>query len=138
MFRRNSIENGFNGNLIMEQFLMKCNCFNRIAKYLSKNNSILRLRINDGHIQNMHFVTEYGYWFNMYFDILSGLDSELDCFFFGKDIDNRLRPYSSIFDYYEQLDIRQRHSDPHLASIYSIGKSTCLEELIIKMDLMGI
>jgi hypothetical protein len=65
-----------------------------------------------------------------------GLNCELSCFFFGKDIDNRSR--ESIFDYYEQLDIRQKHSEPYLASIYSIGRPTCIEEFTIKMDIMGI
>jgi hypothetical protein len=59
-------------------------------------------------------------------------------FLFGKDIDESLRCYSSIFDYYEKLDIRTKHSEPQLASIYSIGRPTCIEELTIKLDLMGI
>ena len=136
MFRRNNIENGYNGNLIMEQFIMKCNCFNRIAKYLSKNNSIFRLRIYNGRIQNKSDRTRY--WWDMYMDITDGLDSELDCFFFGKDIDVSLRCYSSIFDYYEKLNIRSKRSRPQLASIYSIGRPTCIEEFAIKMDIMGL
>ena len=120
----------------MEQFLMKCSCFNRVAKYLSKNNSKFLLRFHNGRIQNKCSRTKY--WWDMYMDITSGLNSELDCFFFGKDIDTSLRCYSSIFDYYENLDIRQKQSVPYLASIYSIGRSTCIEEIIIKMDIMGI
>ena len=120
----------------MEQFLMKCRCFNRIAKYLSKNNSTFRLRLHDGKIQNKYSRSRY--WWDMYMDITDGLDSELDCFFFGKDIDTSLRCYSSIFDYYEKLDIRQKHSEPYLASIYSIGRPTCIEEITLKMDLIGI
>jgi hypothetical protein len=115
---------------------MKCSCFNRIAKYLLKNNSTFLLRFHDGRIQNKCSRTKY--WLYMYFDITDGLNSELDCFFFGKDIDESLRCYSSIFDYYEQLDIRTKHSEPQLALIYSIGRPSCLEELAIKMDLMGI
>ena len=120
----------------MEQFLLKCSCFNRIAKYLSKNNSKFRLRFHDGHIQNKCSRTKY--WWDMYMDITSGLNSELDCFFFGKDMDNSLRYYSSIFDYYEKLYIRQKQSEPYLALIYSIGRPTCIEEFTIKMDIMGI
>jgi hypothetical protein len=74
----------------------------------------------------------------MYFDITGDLNSELDCFFFGKDIDESLRCYSSIFDYYEQVVIKQKHLEPQLALIYSIGRPTCIEELTLKMDLMGI
>ena len=115
---------------------MKCSCFNRIAKYLSKNNSTFLLRFHNGRIQNKFDKTKY--WWDMYMDITGGLNSELDCFFFGKDIDESLRCYSSIFDYYEKLDIRTKHSEPQLALIYSIGRPTCIEELALKMDLIGI
>ena len=120
----------------MEQFIMKCSCFKRIAKYLSKNNSAFLLRFHNGRIQNKFDRTKY--WLDMYMDITDGLNSELDCFFFGKDIDESLRCYSSIFDYYEKLYIGLKLSDSPLASIYSIGRPTCIEELVIKMDLLGI
>ncbi len=64
----------------MEQFLMKCSCFKRIAKYLSKNNSTFLLRFHNGRIQNKFDKTKY--WWDMYMDITGGLNSELDCFFF--------------------------------------------------------
>ena len=120
----------------MEQFLMKYDCFNRIAKYLYENNSLYQLRIYNGKIQHNFDKTKY--WLDMYMDITDGLNSELDCFFFGKDIDESLRCYSSIFDYYEKLYIGLKLSDSPLASIYSIGRPTCVEELTIKMDLAGI
>ena len=136
MFRRNNIENGFNGNLIVEQFLLKCNCFNRIAKYLYENNSNYQLRIYNGKIQHNFDKTKY--WLDMYLD-LNNLNDELDCFIFGKDYNDGTRHYLSLFDYFETIAATSKIIEPCIQHIIRLLYNiTCFEELDIKMDLMGI
>ena len=100
------------------------NCFNRFANYLEKNNSQILVKIEDEKIlfcNNYQSADNtYQQWFLFTVELLK---TQIEYFFFGYATDN----YGSIFSAFKSMDL-----------LKPFGIPTCLEELIIKMDLMGI
>jgi hypothetical protein len=118
------------------------NVFNRFATYLEKNNSGIRIKIENDNIMfsdrtyvfdGKHVNTDYIRWF-MTIEKLP-LETQLNCFFFGKNYESaknlNIPLVSSIFEYCDMYSIVTCQMAP-------FGFPSCLEELMIKMDLMGI
>lgn len=102
------------------------NCFNRFANYLEKNNSQIIVKIEDNKIlfcNNYHpnyNNNVYQLWFLF---TVEPLKTQIEYFFFGYGIVNQC----SIFLVFDGMDL-----------LKPFGKPSCLEELMIKMDLLGI
>ncbi len=98
-------------------------CFNRFANYLEKNNSQILVKIKD---EKIVFYNDYQCDDNI-FDILwssfnfRSLKEEIEYFFFGTET------LMSVFEWFCYIDL-----------LKPFGKPCCLEELTIKMDLLGI
>lgn len=100
-------------------------CFNRFANYLEKNNSTIRVKIEDNKIlfcNNYHpnYTNVYHLWFLF---TVETLKTQIEYFFFGNGITDQC----SIFLTFEGTDL-----------LKPFGKPSCIEELMIKMDLLGI
>jgi hypothetical protein len=128
----------------MEYNLDLLNCFNRFANYLEKNNSSIRIKIENDNIMfsdrtfvfdckhdnnNIHYVP----WFLIFEK--PPLETQIDYFFFGKNCESaknsNIPVLVSIFEYCNAYSIDKCQMAP-------FGVPSCLEELAIKMDLMGI
>ena len=98
------------------------NCFNRFSNYLIKVNSPIRFKVENNNImfcaREPYYNKNYEVWF---LRNKLALETQIDYFFFG---DIRVK---SIFSWFGNNDIFK-----------IFGKPCCLEELILKMDLMGI
>ena len=118
------------------------NVFNRFANYLEKNNSQILVKIENDNIMvsdrtyffdGEHVNTDYIRWL-MTIEKLP-LETQLNCFFFGKNYESaknlNIPLVSSIFEYCDMYSIVTCQMAP-------FGFPTCLEELAMKMDLMGI
>jgi hypothetical protein len=115
------------------------NCFNRFANYLEKNNSQIFIKIENDNIM----FSDRTYVFDSKPDYIRWLitveklplETQLNCFFFGKNCESAknldVTLLSSIFEYCNMYSIVTCQMAP-------FGIPSCLEELIIKMDLMGI
>jgi hypothetical protein len=100
------------------------NCFNRFANYLEKNNSQILVKIEDN---NILFYNNYQSDDNIFYHVWSSfnfcsLKEEIEFFFFGTET------LMSVFEWFSYID----------DFLKPFGFPTCLEELSIKMDLMGI
>jgi hypothetical protein len=98
------------------------NCFKRFANYIEKNNSKLLIKIENDIIL---YCNNYQYNNNIYqlwclFN-LGSLKEEIEYFFFGTETS------MSFFEWFCYIDL-----------LKPFGKPCCLEELVIKMDLMGV
>jgi hypothetical protein len=126
----------------MENNDLLFNCFYRFANYLEKNNSQIRIKIENDNIMfsdrtyyfdGNHVNTDYIRWL-MTVEKLP-LETQLNCFFFGKNCESAknlgVTLLSSIFEYCDMYSI-----DP--CQMAPFGIPSCLEELIIKMDLLGV
>ncbi len=118
------------------------NIFNRFANYLEKNNSNIRIKIENENIMfnDQTFVFEYQNddthyisWF-VTVEKLS-LETQLNCFFFGKNCESAknlgMTWLSSIFEYCDMYSL-----DP--CQMVPFGFPRTIEELAMKMDLLGI
>lgn len=118
------------------------NIFNRFANYLEKNNSTIRIKIENDNIMftdqsfvfgdqydNTHFIS----WF-VIFEKLP-LETQINCFFFGKNCESaknsNIPLMVSIFEYCNNYLI-----DTYLMAPFGLPRT--FEELAMKMDLMGI
>jgi hypothetical protein len=115
------------------------NCFNRFANYLEKNNSQFFIKIENDNVM----FSDRTYVFDSKPDYIRWLitveklplETQLNCFFFGKNYESaknlNMPLVSSIFEYCDMYSIVTCQMAP-------FGFPSCLEELIIKMDLIGI
>ena len=100
------------------------NCFNRFANYLEKNNSQILVKIKD---EKIVFYNNYQSNNNIYqlwncnSFIFPSLKEEIEHFFFGNETS------MSVFEWFYYIDLLKPFQKP-----------CCLEEIVIKMDLMGI
>ena len=106
----------------MENDDLYLNCFKRFANYLEKNNSKILIKIEHDTIL---YCNNYQYNNSIYqlwclFNLRS-LKSEIEYFFFGTETS------MSFFEWFYYIDL-----------LKPFGKPSCIEELAIKMDLMGI
>ena len=102
------------------------NCFNRFANYLEKNNIQILFKIEDNKILfcNNQSSDDYDNIYHLWFLFTVGsLKTQIEYFFFGCGIVNQC----SIFLAFEDMDL-----------LKPFGKPSCIEELMIKMDLLGI
>lgn len=105
-------------------------CFNRFANYLEKNNSQILVKIKD---EKIVFYNNYQSDDNIFDDSIfyqvwnsfnfRSLKEEIEYFFFGSET----LILMSVFEWLCYIDL-----------LKPFGKPCCLEELSIKMDLMGI
>lgn len=118
------------------------NIFNRFANYLEKNNSGIRIKIENDNVMfsdrtyvfdGKHVNTHYVPWFLIFEK--PPLETQIDYFFFGKNCKSaknfNIPVLVSIFEYCNVYSIDKYQMAP-------FGVPSCLEELMIKMDLMGI
>ena len=98
------------------------NCFNRFSNYLIKVNSPIRFKVENDNImycgREPFDNKDYKLWF-VNNDLL--LETQIEYFFFG---------------YIESMSVFNWFWNANIFKIF--GKPTCLEEIILKMDLMGI
>lgn len=118
------------------------NIFNRFATYLEKNNSGIRIKIENDNVMfsDRTFVFDYKHdnihyvpWFLIFEK--PPLETQIDYFFFGKNCESaknsNIPVLVSIFEYCNVYSIDKCQMAP-------FGFPSCFEELAIKMDLMGI
>ena len=118
------------------------NMFNRFANYLEKTNSKIFIKIENDNIMisdrtyffdGKHVNTDYIRWI-MTVEKLP-LETQIDYFFFGKNCESAKKSniplMVSIFEYCDMYSIVT-------CQMASFGFPSCLEELAMKMDLMGI
>jgi hypothetical protein len=100
-------------------------CFNRFANYLETNNSQILVKIeNEKILFCNNYQPDYNNIYQLWFLFtVESLKTQIEYFFFGYGIVNQC----SIFLAFEGMDL-----------LKPFGKPSCLEELMIKMDLLGI
>jgi len=121
----------------MENNNLHLKCFNRFIDYVNKNTSLIKIEFRDNNIIliDKHYTTIINklnwYMPNDNFTI----DEMIEYFFLGYDDPDSIK-ILSIFEYAEQWF---RNCASNLLNLLNnFGKPSCLEELVIKMDLMGI
>jgi hypothetical protein len=111
------------------------NMFNRFANYLEKNNSSIRIKIENDNIMfiDRTFDNDYITWFVLVKKL--PLETQIEYFFFGKNSESaknsNIPLMVSIFEYCNHCSI-----DTYLMSPFGFPRT--IEELVMKMDLMGI
>lgn len=118
------------------------NIFNRFANYLEKNNSSIRIKIENDNVMfsdrtyvfdHKHDNTHYVPWFLVFEK--PPLETQIYYFFFGKNCESaknsNIPVLVSIFEYCNVYSIDK-------CQMALFGFPSCLEELMITMDLIGI
>lgn len=121
----------------MENNNLHLKCFNRFIDYVNKNTSLIEIKFKDNNIILMdkrytNTISKINwYMLNDNFTI----DEMIEYFLLGYDMSNSTK-ILSIFEYVEHWF---KNCAPDLSNLLNnFGKPSCLEELVIKMDLMGI
>ena len=118
----------------MNEDYLALNIFNRLNDYLKKYNADVRLKIENEIIY--FYSNHFNKWFEWYDNIDLSLDKACEWFLLGSpepEKTDTVYTYLSFFRFYSGS------KNPIVKQICNyIGKPTCLEEIIIKMDLMGI
>jgi hypothetical protein len=121
----------------MENNNLHLKCFNRFIDYVNKNTSSIEIKFKDNNIIfiDKHYYTKFNK-INWYMDNNNFTINEMiEYFFLGYNMSDS-KKILSIFEYVEHWF---RNCAPDLLNLLKhFGKPSCLEELIIKMDLMGI
>jgi hypothetical protein len=112
----------------MENNDLLFNCFYRFADYLEKNNSQILVKIKDEKIVFNYQSDDNIFDDSIFYQVWSSfnfhsLKEEIEYFFFG----SKTLILMSVFEWFCYIDL-----------LKPFGKPCCLEELVIKMDLMGI
>ena len=121
----------------MENNNLHLKCFNRFIGYVNKNTSLIEIKFKDN---NIIFIDKQYYTkinkISWYMDGDNFTINEMvEYFFLGYDMPNSIK-ILSIFEYVEHWF---KNCAPDLLNLLNnFGKPSCLEELAIKMDLMGI
>ena len=111
--------------------------FNRINCYLKNTNATITFKIENTMIYLYRTQMKDFIPWNMTIDFPS-LDKECEFFLLGTQGKiqpeiNLFRPYASFFE------LHKDSRDPIIKQLCNfIGNPTCLEEIVIKIDLMGI
>ena len=111
--------------------------FNRLNDYLKKNNAYNMLKIENEMIYfySCHF-NKWFKWYDNYENIDLSLDKACEWFLLGSpepEKTDTVDTYVSFFRLYSSS------KNPIVKQICNyIGTPSCLEEIIIKMDLMGV
>jgi hypothetical protein len=114
-----------------DEFELAKKLFNRLKNYLITNNAVQRIELRDDNIWIYSpGLLEWHCWFYMTLNKKESLKS----FLVGPS------NCHSANNFYACYFVEYQHSyDPVVRNICKcIGKPSCLEELVIKMDLMGI
>lgn len=121
----------------MENNNLHLKCFNRFINYVNKNTSLIKIEFRNNNIilidkQCYTKFNEIGWYIP---DDNFTIDEMIKFFFLGYDNPDSIK-ILSIFEYVEHWF---RNCAPDLLNLLNdFGKPSCLEELVIKMDLMGI
>jgi hypothetical protein len=111
--------------------------FNRINRYLKNNNATITFKIENTKIYLYRTQKKVFIQWNSTIDSPS-LDKECEFFLLGTQ--GKIQPEINLFRTYASFfELHEDSYDPiikHLCKF--IGNPTCLEEIAIKMDLMGI
>jgi hypothetical protein len=111
--------------------------FNRLNDYLKKHNAYVTFKIENEIIYvYSYFFNEWIEWWNSYIDL--SLDKACEWFLLGSP--GKVQTEIGDFEKYESFFVLHNNSkDPIVKQICNyIGEPTCLEEITLKMDLMGI
>lgn len=113
------------------EFELAKELFNRLKNYLITNNAIQKIELRDDNIWIYSpALLKWHCWFYM---SLNKKES-LKAFLIGPS--NKCNSYNFYASYFDEYKFS---NDPVVRNICKcIGKLSCLEELAIKMDLMGI
>jgi hypothetical protein len=120
----------------MNEDYLALNIFNRLSDYLKKHNAYVMLKIEN------EIIYFYSYFFNNWVEWNTNIDLPLDkaCEWFLLGSPGEVLSKMGYFEKYESFfELHNNSKDQIIKQICNyIGKPTCLEELNIKMDLMGI
>ena len=110
--------------------------FNRLNDYLKKHNAYIMFKIEN------EIIYMYSYFFNEWVRWNPSIDLSLDkaCEWFLLGSPGEVQSKMGYFEKYESFFVLCESSkDTIIKQICNyIGKPECLEEIILKMDLMGI
>ena len=124
----------------MKEDYLALNIFNRLNDYLKKHNADVKLKIEN---EIIYFYSDtFSSWINAWIEWFPRLDISINkaCEWFLLGSPGKVQTEIGDFEKYESFFELHNHSkDPIIKQICNyIGKPTCLEEIILKMDLMGI
>lgn len=110
--------------------------FNRLNDYLKKHNAYVMLKIEN------EIIYFYSYFFNEWIEWYPRIDISINkaCEWFLLGSPGEVLSKMGYFEKYESFFVLHNNSnDTIIKQICNyIGKPTCLEEITLKMDLMGI
>ena len=121
-----------------DDFELAIKIFNRINCYLKNNNATITFKIENTMIYYLYHAHMKNFipWNGSI--IFPSLDKECEFFLLGTQ--EKIQPEINLFRTYPSFfELHKYSRDPiikHLCNF--IGNPTCLEEIVIKMDLMGI
>lgn len=120
----------------MENNNLHLKCFNRFINYINKNTNLVEIKFKDNNIilidKTYTNIKEIGWYIK---DDNFTINEMIEYFFFGYDNHNSIK-ILSIFEYIEYW---VENCAPDLLNLLNnFGNPSCFEELVIKMDLMGI
>ena len=121
----------------MNEDCLALKIFNRLNNYLKKHNTYTMFKIENETIYfYSYFFNDWIEWWNSSFGL--SLDKACEWFLLGSP--EKVQTEIGTFEKYESFFVLHNNSkDQIIKQICNyIGKPTCLEEIIIKMDLMGI
>jgi hypothetical protein len=120
----------------MNEDCLALKIFNRLNDYLKKNNAYIMVKIEN---EMIYF---YSYFFNKWVEWNPYVDLSLDkaCEWFLLGSPEKVQSKKGCVEKYESFFVLCNNSkDQIIKQICNyFGKPTCLEEIILKMDLMGI
>ena len=120
----------------MNEDYLALNIFNRLNDYLKKNSAYITFKIEN---EMIYF---YSYFFDDWVEWFPHINISINkvCEWFLLGSSGKVKSKMGYFEKYESFFELHNHSkDPIIKQICNyIGKPTCLEEIILKMDLMGI
>lgn len=123
--------------LTMNEDCLALKIFNRLNDYLKKHNAYVMFKIENEMIYfYSYFFNEWIEWWNSSIDL--SLDKACEWFLLGSP--GKVQTEIGDFEKYESFFVLcSSFNDPTIKQICNyIGKPTSLEEITLKMDLMGI
>jgi hypothetical protein len=120
----------------MNEECLALKIFNRLNDYLKKHNADVKLKIEN---EIIYFYSDnFNAWIEWFprFDI--SINKACEWFLLGSS--GKVKSKMGYFEKYESFfELHNNSKDPIVKQICNyIGEPTCLEEITLKMDLMGI
>ena len=117
--------------------------FNRIADYFDKTDSKIRLKLLDDNIWVKVMDEKFENWFlsddSIQYDIAKcSIEEKLSFFLLNRFEKSEFENYISFFSWMNMMKSNAGLSNDIAVSTFAIPTPSCIEELVLKMDLLGV